>query len=275
LRFVNINFQSAPSKVAEISHLLQSLKPDVIFGTETFLASEVATSEVFPPGYKVYRRDRNRKGGSVLLAVLDSLVSTEEPDLSRPNCEIIWVKVKLRGCKDLLLGSYYRPDVSDEGSLRELDVSLRLACSSDAIIVLGGDFNLPGWDWETKTLKASTPFVNLHHHFKDLLDDLGLDQIVEEPTRDKNTLDLYVTNRPNLFPHLEIAPGLSDHAVVYAEFQLRPLRIRQKVREVPCYKKANWEGLRASVKKLSDNVIETHTDEPDFELIWKDLEEGL
>jgi hypothetical protein len=84
--------------------------------------------------------------------------------------------------------------------LRELDVSLRLACSSDAIIVLGGDFNLPGWNWETKTLKASTPFVNLHHHFKDLLDDLGLDQIVEEPTRDKNTLDLYVTNRPNLFP---------------------------------------------------------------------------
>jgi hypothetical protein len=62
-------------------------------------------------------------------------------------------------------------------------------------------------------------------------------------------------------------------ALVYAEFQLRPLRIRQKVREVPCYK--NWEGLRASVKKLSDNVIETHTDEPDVESIWKDLVEGL
>jgi hypothetical protein len=61
---------------------------------------------------------------------------------------------------------------------------------TNAFIITAGDFNLPGCNWKTKSLKANTQHVNIHHKFTDILDDHGLVQMVEEPTRESNTLDL-------------------------------------------------------------------------------------
>jgi hypothetical protein len=52
--------------------------------------------------------------------------------------------------------------------------------------MVSGDFNLPGWDWKSNTLKPNTQYINIHHKFTDILDDNGLNQLVEEPTRGDN-----------------------------------------------------------------------------------------
>jgi hypothetical protein len=49
--------------------------------------------------------------------------------------------------------------------------------------LFGVDFNLPAWDWRTRTIKQSTKYPNLHYLFGNLLDDTGLTQIVDIPTR--------------------------------------------------------------------------------------------
>ena len=48
----------------------------------------------------------------------------------------------------------------------------------------------------------------------------SVEQMVTEPTRQGNALDLILTNIPQLVPRMEITPGLSDHDIVYAEFSI-------------------------------------------------------
>jgi hypothetical protein len=235
----------------------------------------IASSEIFPPTFKIYRKDRNRNGGGVLIAVTDNLVSTEEPSLDRPNCEILWVKVKLKGKKDLLIGSYYRSPDSNAESLSEMAESSRCACSTNAIVVLGGDYNFPGWDWEKKVLKKGAPCPRLHQQFRDIIADLGMDQIVEKPTRGDNILDLLVTNHPNIFPRIEIAPDLSDHDIVYSELQLNAARTSQIPRLVPCYGKPDWDGLRTAAQELTNTILSSHSASPNAEAIWAALKSGL
>ena len=45
----------------------------------------------------------------------------------------------------------------------------------------------------------------------------GLEQIVEFPTRNNNTLDIVLTNRPSLVNRCEGAPGLSDHDCTHGD----------------------------------------------------------
>ena len=69
-------------------------------------------------------------------------------------------------------------------------------------------------------------------------------QIIEEPTRNKNTLDLLITNIPSKILRTDrlpiyIIPGISEHDVVYAEIDIKPVRHKQTPRKIPLYI-INW-----------------------------------
>ena len=76
LKIISLNFQSIKNKKKhELDLLLDTTKPDIIIGTETWLDPSISFSEYFPASrYTVYRRDRppNSKGqshGGVLIAI--------------------------------------------------------------------------------------------------------------------------------------------------------------------------------------------------------------
>ena len=48
----------------------------------------------------------------------------------------------------------------------------------------------------------------------DIMNDLGLEQLVHFPTREKNTLDLILTSLPGQFQEMHSPDKLSDHDVV-------------------------------------------------------------
>jgi hypothetical protein len=48
LKIVNINFQSIKNKKTELDILLDTTKPDVIIGTETWLDPTISSYEYFP-----------------------------------------------------------------------------------------------------------------------------------------------------------------------------------------------------------------------------------
>ena len=60
LRLLNVNFQSIRSKGRNVDMLVESTKPDVIIGTETWLSEDIKSTYFFNPtlGFMVYRRDR-------------------------------------------------------------------------------------------------------------------------------------------------------------------------------------------------------------------------
>ena len=190
------------------------------------------------------------------------------------NCEIIWVKIKVRGRRTLYLCCYYRCKTSDKESYEQFERSVERASRiPNADIVIGGDFNFPGWDWSTLTLKPGSPEVELHYRFRDFLHDQGMEQMVTEPSRGENTLDLFITNNPNLVPRVEVVMGISDHDAVYAEFKTTAERRKQTSRPIPLYNKADWDGMRRAMLDLCQDFEKM--DNVDAEDLWSKFKSTL
>ena len=165
ISILNVNCQSLPAKRGTFLYLIIDAKPDIIIGIESWLSHEHSNNEYLPTeSYQVERRDRpNDPHGGVFIPVKKDLVLVRESNLET-ECELLWCNIHITGCKTLHIGAYYRPHVGDENSLQELDKSLSVINPAHDIL-LGGDFNFPGWDWKNKTLKIC-PFPTLHYQFK-------------------------------------------------------------------------------------------------------------
>ena len=101
-----MNCQSINNKRAELHTVIDSAKPDIILGNESWLTPDIKNSEIFPDSFDAIRKDR--VGGGVFIAFRRDLLCTESPELDA-NCEIIWCKLNIIGCRTLYLGSFYRP----------------------------------------------------------------------------------------------------------------------------------------------------------------------
>ena len=109
--------------------MLQSVKPGIIIGTETWLDNSIKDSEIFSSGYRIHRKDRKTgNGGGVLIAAKEEFNSEDVPELDT-DCEIIWTRLKLFGNGTVYLCSIYRHHVSDEMSINNLEMSLTRACT--------------------------------------------------------------------------------------------------------------------------------------------------
>ena len=74
--------------------LVHKHSPDVIVGCESHLDSTYTSSEVFPSGYTVIRRDRSLGGGGVFLCFREALPVVEQPLLSS-DVKAVWAKLHL------------------------------------------------------------------------------------------------------------------------------------------------------------------------------------
>ena len=90
-------------------------------------------------------------------------------------------------------------------------------CSSNpSHLLIVGDFNVPGIDWNTKF--SAAPENHYSHNLLKTINDCFLVQHVTEPTRYReeeacNILDLVLTNEEGMIQKLSFCPGLgnSDH----------------------------------------------------------------
>lgn len=274
LRLITVNFQSVQGKRSEILNLLESLKPDVVIGTETWLDPSISTSEFLPPTYQTFRKDRaGKRGGGVMIAVRSDIVCIETPELGTEG-ELLWIKIESSKHRPLYVCSFYRPDVSDTDGLQALDRSIRRAAAmQNAQLLISGDFNFPSWDWNNMTLKPKPSYPKLHQDFIDLLHDTALDQMVFEPTRQDSTLDLVLTNCPSLIPRVEVIPGLSDHQIVYFEFKTNPDIITNPPRPIPIYKRANWEAMRQDMLNLHQDFM--YPENRSTEELWQHFKQAI
>ena len=109
LRILILNCQSIKNKKAEIHAVINSAKPDIILGNESWLTPEIKNSEIFPDSFDAIRKDRvGDAHGGVFIAFRHDLLCIETPELDT-DCEIIWCKLNIIGCRTLYLGSFYRP----------------------------------------------------------------------------------------------------------------------------------------------------------------------
>ena len=109
LRILIMNCQSIKNKKADLHTIIDSTKPDIILGNESWLTPDIKNWEIFPESFDAVRKDRASDAhGGVFIAYKRDLLCTETPELDT-NCEIVWCKLNIIGCRTLYLGSFYRP----------------------------------------------------------------------------------------------------------------------------------------------------------------------
>ena len=94
--------------------MVETEKPDIIVGTESWLHRDISDSEVFPPGYTPFRADRSstKRGGGVFVLVHEHFICTEQTEF-QTDCELLWVRLQVTGSHPLYIGAYYKPKEDD------------------------------------------------------------------------------------------------------------------------------------------------------------------
>ena len=119
-----------------------------------------------------------------------------------------WCWIIEKGGKKILVGSIYRtPNSTPENDkllLKKIEQAYEIA--GDNRLLLLGDFNVPGIDWENKGLKRSAKKID--RSMLDVTNDCFLYQHVKEDTRYRNEqsslLDLAFTKEENDIKNLKL-----------------------------------------------------------------------
>ena len=262
-RTLTININGLFGKAPSLHHMLEYIRPDAVFISETKLHQHITNAEVIPDdlGYTVYRKDRENGSpyGGVMLLIRSCFASVDitPPDI---HCESIWVEVTMKNQRKLLLNSYYRPpsDTVDKFTLFRDSISrvTQKYCRASTCIIIGGDLNCPDINWENSCVKTNSPRRPLHDMLLNTLADFSLSQLITEPTREHNILDLTITNSPGSVKSTHVTPGLSDHEAAVCDFNLAPLFNRKAPRKVHIYSRANWTNIKADIVDFSTHYFE-------------------
>lgn len=108
----------------------------------------------------------------------------------------------------------------------------------------------------------------------DVVQDHLLEQVVKEPTRGANILDLLFMSNPSNLNRVEIMPGLSDHDGVFAEIDLQARAQREVKREIPRYGKANWDAMKAEMTEFAQ-TFEEDSKAQSVEEMWDSFKNKL
>ena len=114
-------------------------------------------------------------------------------------------------------------------------------------------------EWETEQLTTNQYTYSISYSFLDTLATTGLQQIVNFPTRNNNTLDVVLTNRPSLVKQCVGMPGLSDHDIVFVETSSRALRHKPARRKILLWKHANFDDIRLKISNWTRDFISSNT----------------
>ena len=284
LRIITVNCESLRSqaKQALFNNMIENTKPDIIIGTETWLDNSIPSSEIFPDNFTVFRKDRqhiidrnqfgpmkdNTSHGGVLVAIKSDIISSSAPEMD-VDAEIIWTKINTASSKQVFIGSFYRQPRTGQNYLDLLETSLRKLDNRDAIIILGGDFNLPDIDWSSASVIESSTRGSLHQSLLDVAADHGLEQTVIAPTFDHNTLDLLFTNRPAFVQRTEVLPGMCRHHAILSEISVQPTKTKPKPRKIQIHKKADISGMKEELSQFRDEFLTLDHSSLSTEALWQ------
>ena len=158
----------------------------------------------------MHRKDRESRGGGVLIAVSNSVASSMLP--SPPELEIITVKFRINQFEAVICNCYIPPNTADTLFVTLLRYLSNLLSNHNRVIITG-DFNLPDINWSSLSGHSYTS-----NTFCDFVYD-NLFQLVDTPTHvGGNLLDLVLTSDTQLIDDLcvlELAGSFrSDHLMI-------------------------------------------------------------
>ena len=211
LKICHVNVNCLSNKISHISNLLSTNCIDYIGISESWLTSELASSFLSIYPYVLCRADspsQTRIHG-VAVFIKNSIKFSEIP------CPMKNVVISHLIDFNLYVITVYRPPSYNPNENQALMSFLAEFCPNKEVI-LQGDFNLPSLNWNSDyDLISSASPLDLSY-FNLFTSDLGLTQIVNEPTNfpSGNTLDLFFPSHSDRIGSFEVLPSCSHSPVL-------------------------------------------------------------
>ena len=228
---------------------------DLIGVVETHLDSSTEEEKLILNGYSFISQNHPQdiKRGGVGLYIKDSLPYKERSDIATlPKC--IVCELHLNRKKFFFTIIYRSPSQNHE----EFDIFLinfelmlsKMFAENPYAIIISGDFNCRStqwWDKENENEEGRS--------FEPLISDLGLHQLINEPTHiigeHRSCIDLVLTNQPNIFLEAGVHPSLHEfchHQIVYGKLLISNLA-------PPPYTRRIWHYDRADSTAICRSII--------------------
>ena len=262
------NSRSIINKIDILRGITCTENLDIIGITETWLdiADKHFLPEVEIDGYTFYHKDRvGRKGGGVALYVKNTLNSYANNTIkSDSNAESLWVDI-VAGGRKIVIGIMYRPPDLNEGASAPLLQEIERASRYSNVCIMG-DFNYRGINWDRMTGDGNA------EEFLNVIQDGFFQQLIREPTRQGNILDLVFTNNVTLIDRVEIGDrfDVSDHNEI--RFMINAKRIEEhNMALMPDFRKANYQGLRNHLQSVNWEEIGAGRVEDEVENQYNDI----
>ncbi len=219
----------------------------------------ILDNEILPHGYTIYRKDRVSRGGGVLIAIKNTILTKSLPLPS--NLELL--AIELIESNHVIVVTYLPPNSDTSQTITYLRQFF------DRKIILTGDFNLPEINWNT--MVGSTLNCNL---FCDFVFESNLSQLVTVPTHCRgNCLDLVLTNFPDEIVNLQVDNSTllkSDHLLVFFSLMTsyKQKTLIQEPHFVIDFSKLNYTDLANYILDYDfSSCLYTHN----VELAWNHL----
>lgn len=244
------NARSLRNKFHDLSFLLDSHRFDLIFFTETWLDERIPDNFLTRDSkYLLFRHDRGRLGGGTAIFVKHCYkCSLVDIPSTFSNLEVVGIDLFLSSSSKYRIFCIYFPPSSAivPYEIKMLCKFLNFGCSTNFTSIFIGDFNFSSINWSDLSASGYAS-IFLQECLK-----LNLNQLVKEPTRASNILDLVLTNHPYNVNSVSICVPFSstcDHNGVY--FSLAgSLLPKPKPIQVPNFFKADYSAISAIIRSI-------------------------
>lgn len=216
------------NKFSDISCFIENSNYDIVTISETWLNSDLMSESYTIDNFKLFRRDRDGRGGGVAIYVTSKLKATpiDTPDFNN-RIDQLWLNLRYNK-QSVTIGVIYRSPSVPYSQLSCLhDVISEVICDCD-VLVCTGDFNV----------NLLNPSSTECKFFNDILDSLSLNQIIDEPTRltpsNETLIDLVLVNNVNLVINhgvLPCDPIATDHEAVFCQLKCEKSKSNNSVKE--------------------------------------------
>ena len=136
-----------------------------------------------------------------------------------------------------------------------------------------GDFSFRDIVWPDRLSKSGSSLSQTEGQILiDIMNDHGLEQLVNFPTRERNTLDLILTSLPGQFVDIHSPDKLSDHDIISGTLKIAIPPIKKPRRKVYRYQKGDYESMRTETLKFAkeryfNGYSDTRSVQENFNLI--------
>ena len=190
-------------------------------------------------------------------------------------CSLLEEEEEVNSRDKLLIGLVYRsPSGTNENNERLGELMRMLNKAEYSHILVMGDFNYPGIEWDTWNVKGDST-TSQEYRFMESVQDSYLFQHISKPTRwrgadSANVLDLVFTNEEHMISSIEYQSpiGKSDHCVLKFDFNCFTV-LKHRNRERKLYNKANFEELNNDIMKTNwKELLDVEGDVCDINRCW-------